>query len=103
MTQELCESAWEIAQEVREMGGIITALKSNWIQDKIWTEASEAARSEYLGVNKFPAVTGFPQGFKPAAPASRAAHQKKFAECVIEPLKAVRWAAALEEEQGKKA
>jgi methylmalonyl-CoA mutase len=103
LTQELCESAWEIAQEVREMGGILTALKSNWIQDKIWKEASEAAPSDYLGVNKFPAVAGFPEGFKPAAPVSRAVHQKQFAECEIEPLRPVRWAAALEEEHGKKA
>lgn len=103
LTQELCESAWGIAQEVREMGGILTALKSNWIQDKIWKEASEAAPSDYLGVNKFPAVAGFPEGFKPAAPVSRAVHQKQFAECEIEPLRPVRWAAALEEEHGKKA
>ena len=102
LTQELCESAWEIAQEVREMGGIVSALKSNWIQDKIWAEASEAKPSEYLGVNKFPAATGFPEGFKPASPVSRAAHQKQYAQCDIEPLRTVRWAAALEKEHGKK-
>jgi len=33
---------------------------------------------------------------------SRAAHQKLFAQCDIEPLRAVRWAAVLEEEHGKK-
>jgi methylmalonyl-CoA mutase N-terminal domain/subunit len=99
----LCESAWKIAQEVRENGGILSALKSNWIQDKIWKEASEATPSEYLGVNKFPADAGFPVGFKPSSPVSRAAHQKQFVQCDIEPLRAVRWAAALEKEHGKKA
>jgi methylmalonyl-CoA mutase len=103
LTQELCESAWKIAQEVRENGGILSALKSNWIQDKIWKEASEATPSEYLGVNKFPADAGFPVGFKPSSPVSRAAHQKQFVQCDIEPLRAVRWAAALEKEHGKKA
>ena len=103
LTKELCEEAWEMAQEVREMGGIIEALKSNWIQDKIWAEAAEAAPSEYLGVNKFPAATGFPEGFEPSDTVSRRAHQKEFSACDIEPLRPVRWAEALEKELRKKA
>ena len=103
LTQELCESAWAIAQEVRAMGGILEALQSNWIQDKIWTEANKAAPAHYLGINKFPAATGFKEGFKPKVPVDRAAHQKKFADCQIEPLRPVRWAAALENEYGKQA
>jgi methylmalonyl-CoA mutase len=103
LTKELCEEAWEMAQEVREMGGIIEALKSNWIQDKIWAEAAEAAPSEYLGVNKFPAATGFPEGFEPSDTVSRTAHQKEFSACDIEPLRPVRWAEALEKELRKKA
>ncbi|MCH1533572.1 MAG: methylmalonyl-CoA mutase family protein [Schleiferiaceae bacterium] len=103
LTQELCESAWAIAQEVRAMGGILEALQSNWIQDKIWTEANKAAPAHYLGVNKFPAATGFKEGFKPKAPVDRAAHQKKFVDCQIEPLRPIRWAAALENEYGRQA
>ena len=103
LTQELCESAWAIAQEVRAMGGILEALQSNWIQDKIWTEANKAAPAHYLGINKFPAATGFKEGFKPKVPVDRAAHQKKFADCQIEPLRPVRWAAALEKEYGRQA
>ncbi len=35
LTEELCKKAWELFQQVEESGGIIEALKSNFIQDSI--------------------------------------------------------------------
>ncbi len=58
LTAELCEKAWALFQDVEEQGGIIPALKSSFIQDKI-AEVNKMRMSDFtegksilVGVNK---------------------------------------------------
>ncbi len=60
LTNSLAEAAWELFLEVEKTGGIVEALKSGFIQDKIEeTRKSkdsdlETGRATLLGVNRYP-------------------------------------------------
>src|SRR6266702_2745632 len=60
LTQELCEAAWSLFQEIEKAGGVFAALEQNLIQRKVAAtraarEANIARRKEVLtGATKFP-------------------------------------------------
>jgi Methylmalonyl-CoA mutase, N-terminal domain/subunit len=60
LTQNLCEKAWSIFQEVEKQGGLATALQSGWVQveiDKVYANRTKnlAKRKQAItGVNQFP-------------------------------------------------
>src|SRR6187551_776578 len=60
LTQQLCEAAWSLFQEIEKAGGVFAALEQNLIQRKIAAtraarEASIARRKEVLtGATEFP-------------------------------------------------
>ena len=99
-TAELVESAWQYLQDIRQQGGIIEALQSGTIQDRIADEVAAALPSEVLGVNLY-GLEGetLPEGYVARAPKTRAEHQAKYHEAEFEPLQPVRWAAAAEFER----
>jgi methylmalonyl-CoA mutase len=99
-TAELVESAWQYLQDIRQQGGIIEALQSGTIQDRITDEVAAAQPSEVLGVNLY-GLEGetLPEGYVARAPITRAEHQDKYQEAEFEPLQPVRWAAAAEFER----
>ena len=99
-TAELVESAWQYLQDIRQQGGIIEALQSGTIQDRIADEVAAAQPSEVLGVNLY-GLEGetLPEGYVARAPQTRAEHQAKYQEAEFEPLQPVRWAAAAEFER----
>jgi methylmalonyl-CoA mutase len=60
LTQQLCEAAWPLFQEIEKAGGIFAALEQNLIQQKVMAaralrEANIARRKEVLtGASEFP-------------------------------------------------
>jgi methylmalonyl-CoA mutase len=60
LTQQLCEAAWILFQEIEKAGGVFTALEQNLIQNKVAAtrairEANIARRKEVLtGASEFP-------------------------------------------------
>jgi methylmalonyl-CoA mutase len=60
LTQQLCEAAWSLFQEIEKAGGVFAALEQNLIQRKVATtrtarEANIARRKEVLtGATRFP-------------------------------------------------
>ena len=60
LTQQLCEAAWSLFQEIEKAGGVIVSLEQNLIQRKVAAtraarEANIARRKEVLtGATKFP-------------------------------------------------
>ena len=60
LTQQLCEAAWSLFQEIEQAGGVFAALEQNLIQRKVAAtrtarEASIARRKEVLtGASEFP-------------------------------------------------
>jgi methylmalonyl-CoA mutase len=60
LTQQLCEAAWSLFQEIEQTGGLFTALEQNLIQRKVAAtrtarEANIARRKEVLtGASEFP-------------------------------------------------
>jgi methylmalonyl-CoA mutase len=60
LTQELCEAAWSLFQEIEAIGGVFAALEQNLIQSKVAAtrrarEANIARRKEVLtGATEFP-------------------------------------------------
>jgi methylmalonyl-CoA mutase len=60
LTQQLCEAAWTLFQEIEKVGGVFAALEQNLIQRKVAAtrasrEANIARRKEVLtGASKFP-------------------------------------------------
>jgi methylmalonyl-CoA mutase len=68
-TAEFVESAWQYLQDIRQQGGIIEALQSGTIQDRITDEVAAAQPSEVLGVNLY-GLEGetLPEGYVARAP-----------------------------------
>ena len=60
LTQQLCEAAWSLFQEIEKAGGVFAALEQNLIQRKVAAtravrEANIARRKEVLtGASEFP-------------------------------------------------
>ncbi len=66
LTQQLCEAAWQLFQEIEKAGGIFAALEQNLIQRKVAAtriarEANIARRKEVLtGASEFPNLAEAP-------------------------------------------
>ena len=99
-TADVVESAWQYLQDIRQQGGIIEALQSGTIQDRIADEVAVAQPNEVLGVNLY-GLEGetLPEGYVARALKTRAEHQAKYPEAEFEPLQPIRWAAAAEFER----
>ncbi len=60
LTQSIAEAAWKLFLEVEEMGGIIKAIKSGWIQEEVEKSANQRRddianrRLVLLGTNQYP-------------------------------------------------
>jgi methylmalonyl-CoA mutase len=99
LTQELCQTAWSLFQEIEKAGGVFAALQQGLIQGKIAStrrarEANVARRKDVLtGASEFPNLheaDATVEDVKPAAPAP-ANDPVKF-----EPLAAIRLAGPFE-------
>ena len=99
-TSDFVKSATLVLKEIRQMGGIIEALKSGWIQDRIDKEVREAMPEKILGVNVYP-MDGekLPEEMSVAQPLSRVKHKERFMDRDIEPLRVIRWSEQLEFER----
>ncbi len=93
LTQELCERAWALFQEIEKAGGVFTALQQGLIQGKVAAtrgarEANVARRKDVLtGASEFPNLheaDATVEDVKPEAPASNNDAVK------FEPLTAIR-------------
>lgn len=99
-TEELCAEAWDLLQKIRELGGIVEALRNGWVQDKLATEVQAAIPEKFLGVNIFPEKSQvLPADLQLQPLKSRTEHQLAHKDSEIEPLIPVRWAANLEHER----
>jgi methylmalonyl-CoA mutase len=99
LTQELCQTAWTLFQEIEKAGGIFSALQQGLIQGKVAAtrkarEANVARRKDVLtGASEFPnlhEVDATVEDVKPAAPAPTNDPVK------FEPLPAIRLAMPFE-------
>ncbi|MFD1550915.1 hypothetical protein DNU06_05070 [Putridiphycobacter roseus] len=60
ITDQLIENAWELFMEIEQKGGIIAAIRSNYLQDLLteskekYTKAINEKTQTLLGVNKYP-------------------------------------------------
>lgn len=99
-TSELVAEAWKILEGIRAQGGIVEALKSGLVQERIAAEVAKAQPEKVLGVNLYP-LEGqeLAPNFIVKEPLSREAHKARFADREIEPLMPVRWAAKAEFER----
>ena len=96
-TAELAECAWTLFQEIESAGGIVAALTSGLIQDKVATVAAARAKSiatakfELTGVSAFPRLgpDGVTVPARTAAPAISG-------EPAVRPLTPIRFAAPFE-------
>ena len=96
-TSTLVKEAKLICKEIRQIGGIVEALKSGWIQDRIDSEVKEAMPEKVLGVNFYPNdAEKLPEGITIAPTLSRIEHMERFADRDIEPLRVIRWSESLE-------
>jgi methylmalonyl-CoA mutase len=100
LTQELCENAWSLFQEIEKSGGVFAALQQGLIQGKVAAtrrarEANIARRKDVLtGASEFPNLSEAAvavEDVKPIAPVADARAGIKF-----EPLEAKRLAAPFE-------
>ena len=99
LTQQLCDSAWALFQEIEKTGGAFAALQAGSIQNKIATvrtarEADIARRKNVVtGVSEFPNLNeATPDVLAPAAAA--APHEKE--AIAFEALTPIRLAASFE-------
>ena len=100
LTESLATKAWGFFQEIEEEGGIIAALKKDWLQDQISIKAEaeqgrfDSGEMKMIGVNIF---RNKEESFDPSIVQSlkRASSSK---ETLIRPLKVRRLAAKLETE-----
>ena len=86
-----------INQEIRQIGGIMRALKFGWIQDRI-DKVKAAMPEKVLGVNCYPNdAEKLPVGMTIAPTLEvESSTKERFADRDIEPLRVVRWSESLE-------
>jgi methylmalonyl-CoA mutase len=96
-TAAFVKEARLIWKEITQLGGILEALRSGWIQDRIDSEVKTAMPEKVLGVNFYPNdAEKLHEGITVAPPVSRAEHKERFMDRDIEPLRVVRWSEPLE-------
>ncbi len=99
LTQELCDTAWSLFQEIEKAGGVFAALRQDLIQGKVAAtrtarEANIARRKEVLtGASEFPNLRETQVAVEDVAPAATAPVETSI---TFEPLAAKRLAAPFE-------
>ncbi len=100
LTQQLCEAAWSLFQEIEQAGGVFAALEQNLIQRKVAAtralrEANIIRRKEVLtGASEFPNLHEAPVAVLDARPAAPAPYGE--AKIKFEALPPMRLAAPFE-------
>jgi methylmalonyl-CoA mutase len=100
LTQQLCEAAWSLFQEIEQAGGVFAALEQNLIQRKVAAtralrEANTIRRKEVLtGASEFPNLHEAPVAVLDARPAAPAPYGE--AKIQFEALPPMRLAAPFE-------
>jgi len=100
LTQELCETAWALFQEIEKAGGVFPALQQGLIQGKVAAtrqarEANIARRKDVLtGASEFPNLHEASVAVEDVKPLAFAIHGK--AGITFDPLQAMRLAAPFE-------
>ena len=100
LTQELCEAAWSIFQEIEQSGGVFVALQQGLIQGKVAAtrtarEANVARRKDVLtGASEFPNLHESSVAVEDVSPIALAPDPK--AIIILEALEAERLAAPFE-------
>jgi methylmalonyl-CoA mutase len=94
LTQQLCEAAWSLFQEIEKAGGVFAALEQNLIQRKVAAtraarEANIARRKEVLtGATRFPNLHEAPVAVLDAKPVALApAGEAKFKFDALSPMR----------------
>jgi methylmalonyl-CoA mutase len=100
LTQQLCEAAWSLFQEIEKAGGVFAALEQNLIQRKVAAtralrEANIARRKEVLtGASEFPNLHELPVAVLDVRPATAVSYGE--ASITFEALPPMRLAAPFE-------
>jgi methylmalonyl-CoA mutase len=100
LTQQLCEAAWSLFQEIEQAGGVFAALEQNLIQRKVAAtralrEANIAKRKEVLtGASEFPNLHEAPVAVLDAKPVALAPYGE--AKITFDALPPMRLAAPFE-------
>jgi methylmalonyl-CoA mutase len=94
LTQQLCEAAWHLFQEIEKAGGVFAALEQNLIQRKVAAtraarEANIARRKEVLtGATEFPNLHEVPVAVLKAKPVALASSgEAKFTFDALSPIR----------------
>jgi methylmalonyl-CoA mutase len=94
LTQQLCEAAWHLFQEIEKAGGVFAALEQNLIQRKVAAtraarEANIARRKEVLtGATEFPNLHEVPVAVLKAKPVALApSGEAKFKFDALSPIR----------------
>ena len=100
LTQQLCEAAWSLFQEIEQAGGVFAALEQNLIQRKVAAtrtarEANIARRKEVLtGASEFPNLHEADVAVEDATPVALAPYGE--ARITFDALTPLRWAEPFE-------